>query len=75
MTLEERVLAQRLLVMRRGQELHYVTAECRQFEISRNLSSPNRNGSAGATHLVSVVSSSMPGASRVRNLRARAWSR
>lgn len=37
MTLEERVLAQRLLVMRRAQELHSVTAACRQLEISRTL--------------------------------------
>ncbi len=37
MTLEERVLALRLFVMRRAQELKSVTAACQQLGISRTL--------------------------------------
>jgi transposase-like protein len=37
MTLEEKVLAQRLFVMRRAQELANVTAACEQLGISRTL--------------------------------------
>ena len=37
MTLEEKVLALRLLVMRRAQELHNVSVACRQLGISRTL--------------------------------------